>query len=105
MKFQNATILYVSFGLIATVTIIAIGFKAYGFKKKSHQIIDPNKNSFPELKGTDLDYAVQYLKTNYPHLKCFPLKHGSARILNLSGERVWLDYDSNNKISIVPRIG
>jgi hypothetical protein len=63
------------------------------------------KKSFPELKGSRLEFAVQYIKDNYHYLKGVPIKAGELRIQDLRTDRVWLDYDSNYKIVNVPTIG
>lgn len=47
---------------------------------------------------------MQYFKTNYPHLNVYPIGSHCARISDLRGDRVWLNYDSNNKISDIPVI-
>ena len=63
------------------------------------------KNSFPELLGQQLEYAVQYLGKHYPHLKAHPIPDGCPRIQDIRSDRVWLEYDSsNNKITVVPKI-
>jgi len=71
----------------------------------SHQYINPEKKSFPELKGLPLEFAVQYIKDDYPYLKGVPIKVGEPRIQDFRTDRVWLDYDSNYKIANIPTIG
>ena len=76
-----------------------------GIYSGSQQYINPEKKSFPELKGAQLDFAMQYIKDDYPYLKGMPIKVGEARIQDLRTDRVWLDYDSNYKIANIPTIG
>lgn len=104
MKYQVPSNLYVVIGgVIATSLFIVAAYKLV--KSYNYNKVDPNKESFPELQGKSAEYALKYLNENYPHLKCYPIEHGSVRIQDLNSERVWLDYDENNNITLVPRIG
>ena len=72
---------------------------------KSQLNIDSNGTSFPELKGMTVESAIEYMKTNHPHLNCYPVASDCIRILDLRNDRVWLNLDSENKILDVPVIG
>lgn len=60
---------------------------------------------FPELKGTDVVDALLYFRRNYPHLTVIPIRYDNARILNLCHSRVWLNYDYDDKIVGIPKVG
>lgn len=74
-------------------------------KNKYNEIQQDKKETFPELFGKDVDSAVKYINNNYPNLTPVPIKNGHPRILNYDINRVWLDYDINNKITTIPKIG
>lgn len=83
-------------------SLIATGiFLAYRLTKKSR---DLKKYSFPELKDKRVDYAIEYLDKHYPHLTSEPIKDGSIRYHNCSHNRIYLDHDFNNIITVVPWI-
>lgn len=62
------------------------------------------QTSFPELEGKDIEYAIKYMKETHPHLKSFLIHKDSPRISDLRRDRVWLDYDSDNKIFGIPEV-
>ncbi len=88
------------------IIVTTFVFICYKFAKSCHNDRPvANKNSFPELLGEQLEYAVKYLEKHYPQLKLYPIPDGAARIQDIQEDRVWLEYDSsNNKITIVPKI-
>jgi hypothetical protein len=52
-----------------------------------------------------VECAIEYMKTNHPHLNCYPVTGDCIRVLDLRDNRVWLNIDSENKIIDVPVIG
>jgi len=97
--------------IIVSIVAVGVGIAAYkqiksfiDNKNKNKNKINPDEKSFPLLEGKPVEYAVDYLKTYYPHLNCYPINQNSARIMDLNLERVWLNHDDNNIVVGIPKI-
>lgn len=62
-------------------------------------------NTFPELLGTGVKYAAEYLRQYFPALTPVPVRAGTVPTLAYDPLRVYLEYDTMWDIAHVPHIG
>lgn len=70
--------------------------------EESH-VYDNDKAS--TLVGTDVDEALQYLKSTYPHFHIAKVSKTSMMTMDFRQDRIRVFYDENNNVSRAPMPG
>ncbi|EPS63527.1 hypothetical protein M569_11259, partial [Genlisea aurea] len=62
-------------------------------------------HEWPELVGVDVEVAVLTILTDNPTVNVVLVPENSLVTFDLCCNRVWLYYDSQNRVSAVPLVG